>query len=632
MKIIELLLDELEDFAGFDAVALVNQPAIEAGFHAFNSDVVHDALALQIIKEAMKDQFVTRIPGESKDDYLGRCIPKLRDEGYPQDQATAICHDTFDLDVTQIPDFQTTGSYDAHEMHFNVTVVKTDDGNKFVINGELTPDLHLVTGNTYCFDQSDESNETHPLRISTTKNGIHDGGEEYTNGVAVMGDKLYLQVTQDTPNELFYFCTNHSGMGGDSKIIINDKDEFDSYTDYPQSATNAAKRALEWRDKNGTECGTRVGWARANQLANKRPISEDTIARMASFKRHQQHKDVPYSEGCGGLMWDAWGGTAGIEWASRKLEEIRMSSLPKDKYFDNLSDTKQEKLLERLEEVGYSKGDLQEDYVITDEPQKFALPSKSSANPNGPTETKGAYKILYKYNGPRDSKTRTFCRRLLDLDLLFRKEDIQKMTLEGANSSEFGYYDIFQYKGSYGCRHNWVKQYVYKKKSTGLLEIAGLLLDQEKQTKKNIRNPQTVQQFSKKFKFATNDEQMRVVGPLMIPDKLILRVDDNNEPYFVYFSEKTIRDIAYKMMKEKKLDEVNLEHDQDTTVEGHLEETWIVEDENNDKQNAFGFDFPKGTWMGQYKIEDPKVWELVKNDTLTGFSIEGYFADRLVQQ
>ena len=43
---------------------------------------------------------------------------------------------------------------------------------------------------------------------------------------------------------------------------------------------------------------------------------------MASFKRHQQHKDVPYTEGCGGLMWDAWGGTSGIEWAERKLKEI----------------------------------------------------------------------------------------------------------------------------------------------------------------------------------------------------------------------------------------------------------------------------------------------------------------------
>jgi len=43
---------------------------------------------------------------------------------------------------------------------------------------------------------------------------------------------------------------------------------------------------------------------------------------MASFKRHQQHKDVPYDEGCGGIMWDAWGGDAGINWAIKKLEQI----------------------------------------------------------------------------------------------------------------------------------------------------------------------------------------------------------------------------------------------------------------------------------------------------------------------
>ena len=96
-----------------------------------------------------------------------------------------------------------------------------------------------------------------------------------------------------------------------------------SYTDYPEAATNAAKRALEWAEKNGWgSCGEATGKARARQLANREPISRDTIARMASFKRHQQHKDVPYSEGCGGLMWDAWGGTAGIEWAERKLKEI----------------------------------------------------------------------------------------------------------------------------------------------------------------------------------------------------------------------------------------------------------------------------------------------------------------------
>jgi hypothetical protein len=100
--------------------------------------------------------------------------------------------------------------------------------------------------------------------------------------------------------------------------------EFEeTYNDYPESATNNAKRALKWAEENGWgECGTAVGKARANQLANKENISRDTIARMASFKRQQQNKDVPYSEGCGGLMWDAWGGTSGIEWAINKLKEI----------------------------------------------------------------------------------------------------------------------------------------------------------------------------------------------------------------------------------------------------------------------------------------------------------------------
>ena len=96
-----------------------------------------------------------------------------------------------------------------------------------------------------------------------------------------------------------------------------------SYTDYPKAASENAQRALNWVEENGWgTCGEATGKAKAHQIANRQPLQRDTIARMASFKRHQQHKDVPYNEGCGGLMWDAWGGTEGIEWAIRKLEQI----------------------------------------------------------------------------------------------------------------------------------------------------------------------------------------------------------------------------------------------------------------------------------------------------------------------
>ena len=97
---------------------------------------------------------------------------------------------------------------------------------------------------------------------------------------------------------------------------------LESYNDYPASASNNAKKAIKYKEENGSSCGTRVGWTRARQLADNKKISRDTIARMASFKRHQQHKDVPYTEGCGGIMWDAWGGASGIEWAIRKLKQI----------------------------------------------------------------------------------------------------------------------------------------------------------------------------------------------------------------------------------------------------------------------------------------------------------------------
>jgi hypothetical protein len=99
--------------------------------------------------------------------------------------------------------------------------------------------------------------------------------------------------------------------------------QFESYTDYPKQASENAKIALRWAEENGWgDCGTAVGKQRANQLANGEAISRDTIARMAAFERHRQNSDKELGDGCGRLMWLAWGGDAGVEWAQRKLEQI----------------------------------------------------------------------------------------------------------------------------------------------------------------------------------------------------------------------------------------------------------------------------------------------------------------------
>lgn len=160
-------------------------------------------------------------------------------------------------------------------------------------------------------------------------------------------------------------------------IPIKDRKEkfAESYTDYPEGAVNNAKRALAWAEENGWgDCGMGTGKARANQLANREPISEDTIARMSAFERHRQNSDTPYSEGCGKLMWDSWGGDSGISWAHNKLREIRgedfsydVSSLPpyieqvpkkkKDQYdLMGIPLPRGEKVILQAEDQDYNRG------------------------------------------------------------------------------------------------------------------------------------------------------------------------------------------------------------------------------------------------------------------------------------
>ena len=136
-----------------------------------------------------------------------------------------------------------------------------------------------------------------------------------SNGKYRIGDGECMYTSRDSAERAY---AAYLAQEGEKSLELKEE----TYNDYPEAATNNAKRALKWKEENGSDCGTSVGWTRANQLASREKISRDTIARMASFKRHQQNKDVPYSEGCGGLMWDAWGGDAGINWAIRKLEQI----------------------------------------------------------------------------------------------------------------------------------------------------------------------------------------------------------------------------------------------------------------------------------------------------------------------
>ena len=102
---------------------------------------------------------------------------------------------------------------------YAVTVASYGGANRFYIDGVVYPTLNLSEGSTYTFDQSNASNANHPLRFSTTSNGTHAGGTEYTTGVTTVGTPgnagAYTRITvAASAPTLYYYCTNHSGMGG----------------------------------------------------------------------------------------------------------------------------------------------------------------------------------------------------------------------------------------------------------------------------------------------------------------------------------------------------------------------------------------------------------------------------------
>ena len=114
-----------------------------------------------------------------------------------------------------------------HTEVIRVTVV-SDGGNKFAFEGATTPDFTIDEGKTYRFDQSDSTNETQPLRFSIVENGTWGAGSPYTTGVTTHGTAGFkgayteINVTKVTPNHLYYYCVNHSGMGNDAVLLKND--------------------------------------------------------------------------------------------------------------------------------------------------------------------------------------------------------------------------------------------------------------------------------------------------------------------------------------------------------------------------------------------------------------------------
>ena len=250
---------------------------------------------------------------------------------------------------------------------------------------------------------------------------------------------------------------------------------------------------------------------------------------------------------------------------------------------------------------------------------------------------------LYKYEGRIRSNSRSFCVRLMGLSRFYFKEEIEAMD---TMNEEFGpgvgggQYSIFKYKGGVNCGHYWQKYTgFYDEKGNWTVEIEQPTSKEQRTAAEAprttigrgyVKRPQRslapLAMSKLEFKFA-DDEKKIVIGPCMIPNMEILRRTDDGKPYYVRFSEETIREIAMKYMKEARTNATNTDHETGERAGAYVYESWIVENAEDKANTLYGYNVPIGTWMVAMKVDNPETWKRVKDGELKGFSVEGAFAD-----
>jgi hypothetical protein len=319
MKIVELILSDEEFNTGVEAISIVEDPAIEEDFVALKNQKEYKFAQVDKDKKILVGPLL--IPNK----------PIYRQEGNDEGYYIYFSRDTV-LKASQM--FLKNGNQSKstleHEEKLNGLtlveswIVEDPEMDKTKLYGMTLPKGSWA--GTVKVDNDDvweDYVKTGKVKGFSIEGYFADKAERPKELIPEeLSKEEQAQVTIDRLHEMILTFQETGNV------------ELESYTDYPSGVKNNAKRVVEWAEKNGWgSCGTPVGKTRASQIANGRPLSVSTIKRMASYlTRHRKDLEVStsYSDGCGKLMYDAWGGKAGLRWAESKLKELNLSSIQID--------------------------------------------------------------------------------------------------------------------------------------------------------------------------------------------------------------------------------------------------------------------------------------------------------------
>lgn len=300
MDIIELFIDENDDVSGIEAVSIVENPAIEEDFVALKNQEFKFA---EVNKEKRILMGAALIPNKP-------IYRRSEENEY---------YIYFSRDTVR----------KASELFFI-----RGNHNKSTLEHQM-PLEGLVAVESWIVENKDKDKSSHygmdmPLGtwMLSMKVLNDDVWENYVKTGKVKGFSIegYFADKLERPNEpnnlSEWESQEEDFLLEELKTVLSGV-ELDSYSDYPDAVSNNAKRGIELNEKVNNKCATQVGKVRAKQLAQKKPVTVETIKRMFSYlSRAQEYYDEGNSEACGTISYLLWGGKAGLRWAGSKLKEL----------------------------------------------------------------------------------------------------------------------------------------------------------------------------------------------------------------------------------------------------------------------------------------------------------------------
>lgn len=307
MNIIELVLDEMQELMGIQAISIVENPAIEEDFVALKTQ---------------KIEFATQ--SDEKRILMGAALipnkPIYRRNG-EEEFYVYFSRDTIrkasELFFQNGNQNKSTLEHQAELQGLSVVeswIIESEEQDKSRLYG-----LEMPVG-TWMVSMKVNNEDIWNNYVKTGK----------VKGFSIEGyfvDKVNfarqeMEILEEQEAELI-LSQIRAVIKKDGRRKAGKHIEMESYSDYPNAVSNNAKRGIELNDKVNNKCATPVGKVRAQQLAQGKPISVETIKRMHSYlSRAEEYYDEGDSKACGTISYLLWGGLAGKRWAESKLKEL----------------------------------------------------------------------------------------------------------------------------------------------------------------------------------------------------------------------------------------------------------------------------------------------------------------------